>query len=109
MAPETEQIRALNDAFRTTLHGGNVMMTATVQALPVGTTLAAIDAMRRFNAFTEGDDPNGEHDFGSFEIEGQMFFWKIDYYDKRLEFGSENPADPEITTRVLTLMLAEDY
>ena len=33
----------------------------------------------------------------------------MDYYDKELEAGSEDPADPEKTTRVLTLMLAEDW
>ncbi|HUB63143.1 MAG TPA: DUF3768 domain-containing protein [Methylocella sp.] len=49
------------------------------------------------------------HDFGSFELAGQRFFWKIDCYDKSLEFGSVDPADPENTTRVLTIMLAEEY
>ena len=34
---------------------------------------------------------------------------KLDYFDKELKFGSENPADPSKTTRVLTIMLAEEY
>jgi hypothetical protein len=62
-----------------------------------------------FSAFNEDNDPYGEHDFGSFELCSRKFFWKIDYYDKELRCGSEDPADPEKTTRVLTLMLAEEY
>lgn len=102
-------IRALNDAFRTTLQGGHVLMTAGVQQLPDAGRDAAIEAMRSFSDFTRDNDPHGEHDFGNFSIFGQRFFWKIDYYDENLEFGSSNPADATVTTRVLTLMLAEEY
>jgi Protein of unknown function (DUF3768) len=61
------------------------------------------------NVFIEDNDPHGEHDFGSFEIEGRKLFFKIDYYDKDMRFGSEDPSDPSKTARVLTLMLAEEY
>jgi hypothetical protein len=69
-------------------------------------------ALRRvatFDDFMPENDPYGEHDFGAFDLAGRRFFWKIDQYDKNLEFGSSDPSDPEQTTRVLTLMLAEDY
>lgn len=103
------RIRALNDAFRTTLSGGRLMVTSGVQALgPVRVAVLA-EKMRAFDEFTEGDDPYGEHDFGAFDDEGQRFLWKIDYYDPGMEFGSEDPADPAKTCRVLTLMLAEEY
>lgn len=68
--------------------------------------------MRRFDAFTEDNDPHGEHDFGAFGIEGipEKIFWKIDYYaDACGTFGSEDPADPARCFRVLTIMLASDY
>jgi Protein of unknown function (DUF3768) len=54
--------------------------------------------------FTADNDPHGEHDFGSFQAAGEAFFWKIDYYDRDLMFGSEDPADPDKTTRVLNIM-----
>ena len=69
----------------------------------------ALVEVARFDRFTSDNDPYGEHDFGSFELVGRKFFWKLDYYDPTMAFGSEDPSDPKKTTRVLTLMLAEDY
>ena len=69
----------------------------------------AIRKVATFDDFTADNDPHGEHDFGSFDLAGDKFFWKIDYYDPTLEFGSDDPADPTKTTRVLTLMLAAEY
>ena len=42
----------------------------------------AIELTRTFDEFTSDNDPHEEHDFGSFEIDGQKFFFKHDYYDK---------------------------
>jgi hypothetical protein len=105
----TEKARELNDAFRKSFTGGKVVMTASVAELPEMVRANALLEVSRFDRFTEDNDPHGEHDFGSFELVGRTFFWKIDAYDASMEFGSEDPADPEKTTRVLTLMLAEDY
>lgn len=102
-------IARINDAFRTTFTGGRVMMTAGINALPDQTKANVLTAVRQFSDFTEDNDPQGEHDFGAFEVEGNRCFWKIDYYDLKLEGGSENPADPSVTTRVLTIMLASEY
>jgi hypothetical protein len=104
-----EKIRTLNDAFRRSFAGGKVMMTAGILALPAVTKARLLDALRIFDGFTADNDPHGEHDFGSFEVDGRKHFWKIDYYDAALEFGSEDPADPTKTTRVLTIMLASEY
>ena len=105
----SSKIAFLNDAFRKSFSGGKVMMTAGVDALPDMVKCAALHEVAIFNTFTEDNDPHGEHDFGSFELCSRRFFWKIDYYDERCEYGSDDPVDPRKTTRVLTLMLAEEY
>ena len=109
MNEKTARIRELNDAFRKTFAGGKVVMTASVAALPDMVTAHALVEVSRFDNFTPENDPHGEHDFGIFELVGRTFYWKIDAYDENLEFGSEDPSDPSKTTRVLTLMLAEDW
>lgn len=106
---ERHTIALLNDNFRTTFIGGRVHLTLGVSELPIDVKARALLRVQSFNDFTEGNDPYKEHDFGSFELASQKFFWKIDYYDQDCEFGSEDPTNPEITTRVLTLMLAEEY
>jgi hypothetical protein len=62
-----------------------------------------------FERFDADNDPHGEHDFGALTVEGHRLLWKVDYYDSTLTAGSPDPADPAVTTRVLTLMLAEEY
>lgn len=107
--PKRAKVRELNDAFRTTMTGGRVMLTAGVDALPSDVKAIAIRRVATFSDFNADNDPHAEHDFGSFELSGRKFFFKLDYYDSAMEFGSEDPADPAKTTRVLTIMLAEEY
>jgi len=104
-----DKIRALNDAFRSTMTGGQVMMTAGVDALPSDVKAMVVRRVATFSDFNPDNDPHGEHDFGSVEIAGRKVFFKIDYFDAAMEFGSEDPADASKTTRVLTIMLAEEY
>ena len=104
-----KRIAELNDAFRKTGVGGKAMMTASVAALSNEVVACAVATMQTFNDFNEDNDPHEEHDCFIFEVAGERFMWKCDYYDKSMEFGSEDPADPAKTTRVGTLMLASDY
>lgn len=83
------------------------------------------ELIETFDAFTEDNDPHGERDFGCVyqlgngrwtterprvrEDERARVFWKLDYYDRELRFASEDAADPAITRRVLTIMLADEY
>jgi major membrane immunogen (membrane-anchored lipoprotein) len=62
-----------------------------------------------FEAFSEDNDPHGEHDFGAVMVDGKRVFFKVDYYDRSKEWLSEDPADPEKTCRVMTILLAEEY
>ena len=102
-------IAALNDALRRTLQGGRVVMTARVAALPPEQKLVILQRVRMFNHFTEENDPYGEHDFGAFKVDGERYLFKIDYYDLTLTMGSEDPADPDKTLRVLTVMFGSEY
>ena len=104
------RIRVLNDNFRSTFIGGQVVMSAGVADLPMGTRAQVVLKVQSFADFNADNDPYGEHDFGSFEVAGETFFWKIDYYDRKsMEYGSEDAADPTMTTRVLTIMFAGEY
>jgi hypothetical protein len=106
------KIRLLNDNLRRTLGltgAGRTVMTAGVSALPGKDIATILTAVRTFNAFSEGDDPHREHDFGAFTAADRRCFFKIDYFDKAMKFASADPSDPAQTTRVLTIMLASEY
>lgn len=108
-ATNKARIRELNDNFRTTFTGGRVMMTSAVKEFADDARNRLIEAVRGFTTFSQCNDPHGEHDFGAVEIEGTKFFWKIDYYDLAMGQHSVDPANPDATIRVLTLMRADEY
>lgn len=104
-----EAIRLLNDRLRSTAAGGRVVATSGVAAIPFEQQVALFHAVRTFDAFDNDNDPHREHDFGSVEVEGETYFWKISYYAPDMEHGSEDPSDPAQTVRVLTIMRADEY
>lgn len=101
------KIAALNDAARKSFSGCRVYMTPGVQALYQTQAIAA--RVQAYDDFNERNDPYGEHDFGSFELCGETIFWKIEYYDLDFQMHSLDPSDPNITARVLTIMLGHEY
>jgi hypothetical protein len=105
----SERIRLLNDNFRTTFVGGRIVMTQGVSEIPMDARAHILLAVQSFKDFDTGNDPHGEHDFGSFDLAGETYFFKVDYYSPDLQSGSEDPADPEKTARVLTIMRADEY
>ena len=118
-ADRTKRIAAMNDAFRARCGllqwegepRGRFIASAGISALPVVEIARVLEAVRRFKDFDPDNDPYGERDFGAIAIEGlERIFWKIDYYaDHACDAGSEDPADPKRSFRVLTVMLASEY
>ena len=105
----SQRIRELNDQFRRTGLGGRQFITPGIQEMGLLDVMTIRQLVASYDAFCEDNDPHGEHDFGNLTHRGQTIFWKIDYYDATLTAGSPNPADPAVTTRVLTILLAQEY
>lgn len=103
----TRRIRELNDLARQTFTGCRVMITPGIQGLD--DTDAVLSKVQQFDTFTAENDPYGEHDFGSFRHNGETVFWKFVYYDLDLTMHSPDASDACVTTRVLTVMLGEEY
>jgi len=103
----SSSVRHLNDRARQSLQGCRVLLTAAVMAHPRRREI--IERVRRYDRFAPANDPYEEHDFGSFTMDEHVVFWKWDYMDSDLLQGSPDPSDPSVTTRVLTIMFAEDY
>ena len=109
MDTKTARIRALNDELRHKLTEGTVVMTQGVAALGREAVARIVKTIAVYDDFCQANDPYGEHDFGAFEAEEHTIFFKIDYFDTALTAHSPDPANPAVTERVLTIMLAEEY
>jgi hypothetical protein len=105
----TLRIRALNDALRRGRKGGMIVVTNGVAQLTPETGRAIYKAVAEFAAFNSDNDPYGEGDCASLEVMGQRVIFKIDYYDRQRQAHSPDAADPAVTCRVLTIMLADEY
>lgn len=105
-----KRVRRLNDAMR---HGqvkcGSIMITPGVRSLGDDALAGISRKVQDFEAFSEENDPYAENDFGSVDHEDQKVFWKIDYFDLALKWHSPDKANPDVTHRVLTIMLAHEY
>jgi len=110
MSNNAHIIAKLNDLARSAMGiASRVFVTDGVEALPPEDLSVIRQKVETFNDFSDDNDPYGERDFGAFHHGEHHIFWKIDYYNKTLDAGSEDPADPAVTTRVLTIMLASEY
>ena len=106
MDPKTARIRALNDDLRRHLVGGMAVMTPGIAALGQQAVARIVKTIEVYDDFCHANDPHEEHDFGSFEAEGHRIFFKIDLYE---EPQVKSPNGEPVVTRVLTIMLAEEY
>ncbi|MFV0295996.1 MAG: DUF3768 domain-containing protein [Paracoccus sp. (in: a-proteobacteria)] len=106
----TEKIRVQNDAMRLGMvRNGLFHVTRGIADQGPEFVMRVRQQVATYDDFTPDNDPYGEHDFGSFVLDGQKLFFKIDYYDLETRHGSPDPADPDVTCRVLTVMLASEY
>jgi Protein of unknown function (DUF3768) len=109
METKTVRIRALNDQLRQRLIGGMAVITPGVAALGQEAVARIVKTIEVYDDFCHANDPHEEHDFGAFDADGHRIFFKIDYYDSTLTVHSPDPSDPNVTKRVITIMLAEEY
>jgi hypothetical protein len=122
-ANRAEAIARLNDLARKAMGiACHAVATQGFRALSQPDQSRVRELIETFEAFTPDNNPHGERDFGAIYQDAsghwtaqrprnsrETVFWKIDYYDSALEWASDDPANPAITRRVLTIMLAEDY
>jgi Protein of unknown function (DUF3768) len=104
-----ERIRTLNDELRRNLLNCHAVITAGVAALGPEAIARIVKTIAVYDDFCDANDPYEEHDFGALEVDGQVIFFRIDYFDKALTYHSPDPSDPSVTERVITIMLAEEY
>ncbi len=109
MSTDTDRIRMLNDNLRKDLLGGGAVITTGIAALGPEAVERLVKTIAVFDDFCTANDPHGEHDFCCFKFDGTDVLFKIDYFDKSLTFHSPNAADPAVTERIITIMLASEY
>jgi hypothetical protein len=105
----TKKIQEINDRVRRAEATALVLIAGDMSQEDSSIHVAAMKVVSEFDAFNEENDPHGEHDHGSFDLNGEKCMWKIDYCDLELRFGSEKPWDETVTKRVLTIFYARDY
>ena len=103
------RIRELNDELRCKATGGRIVITRGIEALGADGVREVLTAVARFDEFTEDNDPWGEHDCAILAVAGRRIIFKVDYFDRDLQWHSPDASDPAVTERVLTIMLAEEY
>ena len=102
-------IATLNDKFRRSFINGEVLLSAGIAAMSSEDKANIVALVQNFNDFTPDNNPYSENDFGSFDYKGEKILWKIDYYDLNNQYHSENPANPDITNRILTIMTVFEW
>ena len=102
-------IAIINDNFRKSFIGGEVLLSAGISAMNLEDKANIVALVQNFDNFTPDNNPYSENDFGTFDYKGNKILWKIDYYDLNHKYMSEDPANPDITNRVLSILLAEEW
>ena len=96
-------------SFASTFSAAEHVITPGIAALGVEAVERLVKTIAVFNDFCTANDPYEEHDFGCFKFDDVDVMFKIDYFDKNLEFHSSDAADPSVTERVITILRADEY
>jgi hypothetical protein len=102
-------IQKLNDALRIHRMGGTIVITPGIAGLGPSAVNQIMMAITSFNGFNGDNDPYAEHDCAVMTVNGVKIIWKIDYFDLSRTYHSPNPADLNVTSRVMTVMRADEY
>jgi hypothetical protein len=105
---DRNRVRTLTDDTRKNPRGSGAIITAGIAALGIEVVERLVKTITVFDDFCNANDPHGKHD-GTFDFDGTIVMFRIDYYDKSLNSLSLNPADPSVTERVITIMRADEY
>lgn len=103
------KIRSLNDDLRVRRLGGTIVLTSGISALGPSTVRDIISTITAFDGFTPENDPYGEHDCAVMTVSEIKVIWKIDYYDLSRRYHSPDPSDRNVTSRVMTIMRADEF
>jgi hypothetical protein len=98
------KIIELNDYLRTTFKGGRVQMSRSVYELEPRLRGRALWVLSKCKKFAD----DSEHDWGTFIFGGYAFEWRIEYRAATGVGPSRDPANVELTFRVLTLEVVAD-
>jgi Protein of unknown function (DUF3768) len=109
MTTKIDQIRALNDELRQHLLGAIAVIIAGIAALGQEAVEHIVKTIAVYDDFCQANDPHQEHEFSCVRSRRPAGIIQIDYFDKSLMYHSSDPADPSVTERVITIMLAEEY
>ena len=74
--PEVDRTRTLNDALRTSLTGGSVMLTRAVAALGAEAQREILEAVKRYGAFDADNDPMASMTSAQSKLKGRVSFSK---------------------------------
>jgi len=109
-----EQIAAANDELRKNLLNppANSRMVTTDTIAESEYRNDVLKAVMEFDSFCEDNDPYGEHDCFSFQVNNREYIAKIDYYllkNGEPDFNWGGDVHNEPVFRILTIMMASEY
>jgi len=107
--PRLVRIAALNDRIRKTNEGGITFLSRDVALMAGAKTVDLLKQVADYDRFTKTNDPQGERNRGAVLLFGKEVLWEIGYYDEQAVGPSKDPANADVTTRIMTIMLASEY